>query len=121
MAKKFLILKKAIIFDGDQELLFAKKFEIECSLCSNVFVVQASSCQHISNLPQDIVGFIVSKIKGIKKISLGESDFYTIDNLSLKYLNVRCDSCEFECIVLFALGESQSARFAFRAIAAFSV
>lgn len=118
---KLLTLKKTTIFDGDQELLFAKKFEIECPLCSRGVVVQASSCQHISNLPQEVVGFIVSKIKGIKKISLDESDFYKIDNLSLKYLNVRCDSCDSEYIVLFALGESQPARFIFKVIAAFSV
>lgn len=108
---KLISTKKKIIFDGDQEELFTHSFNIECPSCTNLFSASPAGLRRISILPNEILNYITPKIKGLKKIALGDDAFYKIDGLSLKYLELACPNCDGKYIGFFGVGEYQPARF----------
>jgi DNA-directed RNA polymerase subunit RPC12/RpoP len=108
---KIFNLKKTTLFDGDQEELFTRDYLIKCPRCSGNIPFKPSSCLTVSGLPEERLSEFLPKLRGIKIIVMGDSKFYKIDDLPLRYSNINCQYCDAKYIGIFGLGEYQPARF----------
>ncbi len=67
-----------------------------------------------------MVSELLPKLKGIKIRKMGESIFYKVDDLPLRYSYVDCKYCDTKYIGIFGLGEYQPARFILKMVSLFS-
>ena len=113
-------MKKITLFDGDQEELFAHDYLIKCPNCHENIQLKPSSCVTVSRLTDDTLIEFLPKLKGLKTIEMGDSKFYKVDDLPLRYSHINCQYCDAKYIGIFGLGEYQPSRFIFKMISLFS-
>ena len=117
---KILSAKKITLFDGDQEELFQSDHSIKCPLCHEDINFKPSACQPLSDLHINSLSEILTKLKGLKTIDMGDSKFYKVDNLPLRHIYIDCAQCNEKYLGLFGIGEYQPARFIFKLVSLIS-
>ena len=117
---KIFNLKKITLFDGDQEELFTRDYLIKCPNCNENIQFTLSSCLTVSGLSEEILADFLPKLRGLKIIVVGDSKFYKIDDLPLRYSKINCQHCHAKYIGMFGLGEYQPARFILKMVSLFS-
>ena len=117
---RFHNLKKITLFDGDQEELFSREYLIKCPNCHQNIQFKPSTFLTASGLSNEILAELLSKLKGLKVLEMGDSKFYKIDDLPLRYSHIICSSCDSKYIGIVGLGEYQPARFVLKIVSLIS-
>jgi hypothetical protein len=101
---------KKILFDGEQEDFFKGESTLHCCKCGSKITIDHSRMQLIAGDNVELIE-VLQTLKGLTEIKIGTNRLFKIDNLPLKFVETRCDSCDSGYLLVFGVGEYQPMRF----------
>lgn len=102
------IKKKEQIYDGFEDDFYQKLHNIQCSYYDEQIAVKVTELKRLELLESNLKQKVIGRIKGITSEN---GAYYRYDNLQVVYGLYPSTKDNMELVALFAIGESQPARY----------